>query len=127
MERKPIQTKNAPEAIGPYEQAIRAGDFLYTSGQIAIDPATGEMVSGEIEEETEQVLKNLQAILEAEGLSFEHVIKTTVYLTDMGHFARMNEVYAKFFSEKKPARSCVQAAALPKGAKIEIDLIAVKT
>ena len=127
MERKPIQTKNAPAAIGPYEQAIRAGDFLFSSGQISLDAATGEMISGEIEEETERVLKNLEAILSAAGFTLQQVIKTTVYLTDIGHFARMNEVYAKFFSEKKPARSCVQVAALPKGAKIEIDLIAAAT
>ena len=127
MERKPIQTKNAPAAIGPYEQAIRAGDFLFSSGQISMDPATGEMISGEIEEETERVLKNLEAILSAAGFTLQQVIRTTVYLTDLGHFARMNEVYAKFFSEKKPAQSCVQVAALPKGAKIEIDLIAAAT
>lgn len=127
MQRTPVRTKNAPEAIGPYEQAIRIGNFLFSSGQISIDPVKGEMVSGEIEQETEQVMKNLEAILKADGISFEQVIKTTVYLTDMGHFARMNQVYEKFFSSTKPARSCVQVAALPKGAKVEIDVIAATT
>ena len=125
MDKKAISTENAPAAIGPYEQAIRVGDFLYTSGQIAMDPKTGEMVSGDIEAETDRVLKNLQAILSADGMTFDNVIKTTVYLADMANFARMNQVYDSFFSTSKPARSCVQAAALPKGANVEIDIIAV--
>lgn len=125
MNKKAIKTENAPAAIGPYEQAIRVGDFLYTSGQIAMDPKTGEMVSGDIELETGRVLKNLQAILSADGMTFDNVIKTTVYLADMANFARMNQVYESFFSTSKPARSCVQAAALPKGANVEIDIIAV--
>jgi 2-iminobutanoate/2-iminopropanoate deaminase len=125
MDKKAISTENAPAAIGPYEQAIRIGDFLYTSGQIAMDPKTGEMVSGDIEAETDCVLKNLQAILSADGMTFDNVIKTTVYLADMANFARMNQVYDSFFSTSKPARSCVQAAALPKGANVEIDIIAV--
>ena len=124
MEKKPIQTSEAPSAIGPYSQAIRIGDFLYTSGQIALNPKNMEMMNGEIEEETEWVLKNIEAILKAGGLSLDHVIKTTVYLTDLGEFSRMNQVYEKLFEKTKPARACVQVAALPKGAKVEIDAIA---
>ena len=124
MEKKQVQTPQAPSAIGPYSQAIRIGEFLYTSGQIALNPVNMEMMNGEIEEETEWVLKNVEAILKADNMSLAHVIKTTVYLTDLGEFARMNQVYEKFFGETKPARACVQVAALPKGAKVEIDAIA---
>jgi len=124
MIKRTIQTEQAPTAIGPYSQAIRIGDFLYTSGQIALDPESGMFLSGEIEEETEQTLKNISAILQAGGLSLENVVKTTVYLSDLNHFSRMNQVYEKYFSKIKPARACVQVAALPKGAKIEIDAIA---
>ncbi|NIQ03548.1 MAG: RidA family protein [Nitrospinaceae bacterium] len=124
MNKKGIHTPNAPAAIGPYQQGIRVGDWVFTSGQIALDPATGEFMSGEIEQETELTLKNVQAILNAEGLSLDHVVKATVYLADMGDFARMNQVYEKFFADSKPARACVQAAALPKGARVEIDVIA---
>ena len=124
MQKKPVNTTEAPAAIGPYSQAIRVGDFLYTSGQISLDPKTMEMVTGEIEVETEKVLRNIEAILNADGLNFRHVIKTTVYLTDLSEFARMNQVYEKFFSDTKPARACVQVAALPKGAKVEIDAVA---
>ncbi len=124
MKKKQIQTTQAPSAIGPYSQAIRIGEFLYTSGQIALNPENMEMMNGAIEEETEWVLKNLEAILKADGISLAHVIKTTVYLTDLGEFARVNQVYEKFFGETKPARACVQVAALPKGAKVEIDAIA---
>jgi 2-iminobutanoate/2-iminopropanoate deaminase len=124
MKKKHIQTTQAPSAIGPYSQAIRIGEFLYTSGQIALNPENMEMMNGAIEEETEWVLKNLEAILKADGMSFAHVIKTTVYLTDLGEFARVNQVYENFFGETKPARACVQVAALPKGAKVEIDAIA---
>ena len=123
-EKKQIQTTQAPSAIGPYSQAIRIGEFLYTSGQIALNPENMEMMNGAIEEETEWVLKNLEAILKADGMSLAHVIKTTVYLTDLGEFARVNQVYENFFGETKPARACVQVAALPKGAKVEIDAIA---
>ena len=126
MEKKKIQTTQAPSAIGPYSQAIRIGEFLYTSGQIALNPENMEMMNGAIEEETEWVLKNLEAILKADGMSLAHVIKTTVYLTDLGEFARVNQVYEKFFGETKPARACVQVAALPKGAKVEIDAIAAE-
>ena len=124
MNKRIIQTNLAPAAIGPYSQAIRIGDFLYTSGQIALDPESGMFLSGEIEEETEQTLKNISAILQADGLNLENVIKTTVYLSDLNDFTRMNQVYEKYFSKNKPARACVQVAALPKGAKIEIDAIA---
>ena len=124
MQNKSVNTNEAPEAIGPYSQAIRVGDFLYTSGQISLDPKTMEMITGNIELETEKVLQNIEAILSAEGLNFGHVIKTTVYLTDLSEFTRMNQVYEKFFSNTKPARACVQVAALPKGAKVEIDAIA---
>ena len=124
MQKKSVKTTEAPEAIGPYSQAIRIGDFLYTSGQISLDPKTMEMITGNIELETEKVLQNIEAILSAEGLNFGHVIKTTVYLTDLSQFTRMNQVYEKFFSNTKPARACVQVAALPKGAKVEIDAIA---
>ena len=124
MTKRIIQTEQAPAAIGPYSQAIRIGDFLYTSGQIALDPESGMFLSGEIEEETEQTLKNISAILQADGLNLENVVKTTVYLSDLNHFSRMNQVYEKYFSKNKPARACVQVAALPKGAKVEIDAIA---
>jgi 2-iminobutanoate/2-iminopropanoate deaminase len=124
MSKRIIQTELAPAAIGPYSQAIRIGDFLYTSGQIALDPKSGKFLSGEIKEETEQTLKNISAILQAGGLELENVIKTTVYLSDLNDFVKMNQIYEKYFSKNKPARACVQVAALPKGAKIEIDAIA---
>ena len=124
MEKKQIQTTKAPSAIGPYSQAIRIGEFLYTSGQIALNSENMEMMNGAIEEETEWVLKNLETILKADGMSLAHVIKTTVYLTDLREFARVNQVYEKFFGETKPARACVEVSELPKGAKLEIDAIA---
>jgi len=125
MPKKVIKTDQAPAAIGPYEQGIEVGGFLFTSGQIALDPATGNFLEGNIEEETELVIKNIEAILTAAGLTLKDVIKTTVYLTDLGHFGRVNQVYENFFGESKPARACVQVATLPKGAQIEIDAIAV--
>ncbi|MGP0564931.1 MULTISPECIES: RidA family protein [unclassified Nitrospina] len=124
MEKQAIHTEDAPAAIGPYQQAIRAGQFVFTSGQIALDPKSGEFLSGEIEEETERTLENIGAILKAAGLGFEDVVKANVYLADMNHFARMNGVYEKYFATGKPARACVQVAALPKRAKVEIDVIA---
>lgn len=124
MSKKGIHTKNAPAAIGPYQQGIRSGDLVFTSGQIALDPASGNFMAGEIEQETELTLKNIEAILQAESLTLDHVVKATVYLADMNDFARMNQVYEKFFANSKPARACVQVAALPKGAKVEIDVIA---
>ncbi len=122
--RKAVATTNAPAAIGPYSQAIAAGGFLFVSGQIPLDPATGTLVSGTIAEETRRVFDNLAAILAAAGAGFGHVVKTTVYLADMADFAAMNEVYAGYFSPPAPARATVQAAALPKGVRVEIDLIA---
>ena len=124
MDKKIITTSEAPAAIGPYSQAIRIGEFLYTSGQISLDPKSMELITGNIEVETERVLKNIEAILNADGLKLNNIIKTTVYLTDLSEFGRMNQVYEKFFVETKPARVCVQVAALPKGAKVEIDAIA---
>ena len=124
MTKKIISTPKAPAAIGPYSQAIKVGNFIYTSGQISLDAETMEMVTGSIEIETEKVLQNLEAILMEDGLNLNHVIKTTVYLSDLGDFSKMNQVYENFFSDNKPARACVQVAALPKGAKVEIDAIA---
>ncbi len=119
-----ISTAQAPSAIGPYSQAIRCGNLIFVSGQIPLDPATGRMESGGIEAQTERVLKNLAAVLEASGSSLGKVLKTTVYLTDLGEFGRMNEVYAKFFVDCPPARATVQVARLPRDARVEIDLIA---
>ena len=119
-----IATKDAPEAIGPYSQAIKTGGMVFCSGQIPIDPATGEFVSNDVVEQTEQVLKNLSAVLEAAGTSLGNVVKTTVFLADMGDFAAMNEVYGRYFSDNKPARATVQAARLPKDARVEIECIA---
>ena len=120
-----ISTENAPGAIGPYSQAIKAGNLVFCSGQIPIDPTTGDFVSGGVAEQTEQVLINLRAVLEAAGASFGDVVKTTVFLADMGEFAAMNEVYARHFGDNKPARATVQAAKLPRDARVEIDCIAV--
>ena len=122
--REPLSTPNAPAAIGPYSQAIRAGDFLFVSGQIPLDPATGTLIQGDIAEQTHRVLRNLAAILEAAGASFQHVVKTTVYLADMSEFAAMNEIYGTYFPAPAPARATVQAARLPRDVRVEIDLIA---
>lgn len=123
--REIIRTERAPQAIGPYSQAIRAGGFVFASGQIPIDPGTGEFVAGGIAEQTEQVLRNLSALLEASGTGLDRVVKTTVFLADMGDFAAMNEVYGRYFTADAPARSTVQAAGLPRGALVEIDAIAL--
>lgn len=123
MKKEVISTPKAPAAVGPYSQAIKIGDFLYTSGQIALDPETGVLAPAEIEAQSEQVMKNLGAVLEAAGYTFDEVVKTTCFLQDMGHFAAFNAVYEKYFVSK-PARSCVAAAALPKGALVEVELIA---
>ena len=120
-----IATEDAPRAIGPYSQAVRAGNFVFASGQIPIDPATGEFVPGGIAEQTEQVLKNLTAVFAAAGVGLDQVVKTTVFLADMNDFTAMNEVYGTFFSEAPPARATVQAARLPRDAKVEIEAIAV--
>jgi 2-iminobutanoate/2-iminopropanoate deaminase len=122
--RQAVSTPSAPKAIGPYSQAIRAGSLLFLSGQIPFDPETGDLVSGDIAEQTHRVLKNLGAILQAAGASFEHVVRTTVYLADMDDFAAMNSVYATYFPTPAPARATIQAARLPKDARIEIDVIA---
>lgn len=123
MSQRPIQTPAAPAAIGPYSQAIIAADLLFCSGQIPLRP-DGTLIEGDIEEQTRQVMQNLQAVLAAAGLGFDAVVKTTVYLTDLGEFARFNAIYASHFSDAPPARSTVQVAALPRGARVEIDLIA---
>jgi 2-iminobutanoate/2-iminopropanoate deaminase len=120
----PVTTPNAPGAIGPYSQAIRAGDFVFLSGQIPLDPGTGQLVAGGIAEQTHQVLKNLGAVLEAAGASYAGVVKTTVYLADMGEFSAMNEIYGTYFSSPAPARATVQAARLPRDVRVEIDAIA---
>lgn len=119
-----ISTENAPGAIGPYSQAVKTNGMVFCSGQIPIDVATGEFVSDDVAEQTDQVLKNLSAVLEAAGSNLNNVVKTTVFLADMSDFAAMNEVYAKYFSENKPARATVQAAGLPRGARVEIECIA---
>ena len=120
-----IATDRAPRAIGPYSQAVRTGDFVFASGQIPIDPATGEFVAGGIVEQTERVLLNLTAVFEAAGMTLANVIKTTVFLADMDDFAAMNEVYGRFFEKDPPARATVQAARLPRDARVEIEAIAV--
>ncbi len=123
MLREPVKTTDAPAALGPYSQAIKAGGFVYVSGQVPIDPATGEFVAGGIAEQTDRVLKNVAAVLEAAGSSLIQLVKTTVFLADMNEFAAMNEVYAKFFTEAPPARATVQAARLPRDARVEIEAV----
>ena len=124
MPLRTISTPNAPAAIGPYSQGIVANGFLYTAGQIALDPATGEVVEGDVVVQTERVLANLAAILEAAGASWKDVVKTTVYLTEMADFPRVNEVYARVFGDAQPARATVQVAALPRAVLVEIDAVA---
>ncbi len=126
MNKKEIVTNNAPKAIGPYSQAIDASPFVFTSGQIPIDPATGKLVSDDIKEQTVQVFKNIKGILEEAGLSFDNVVKTTVFITDMADFAAVNEIYKDYFNAPFPARSCFQVAALPLGAKVEIESICLR-
>ena len=125
MLKEIISTENAPKAIGPYSQAVRWNGLVFLSGQIPLDPATMQMVSGGVTEQTERVLENLKAVLEASGSSLSQVLKTTVFLKDMGEFAAMNEVYARYFSEQPPARSTVEAARLPRDVRVEIDCIAI--
>jgi len=124
MPKKHLFTTDAPKPIGPYSQAVIAGGLLFVSGQIAIDPATDQVIEGDAAKQTEQVLKNLMAVLKEAKMGPENVVKTTVYLTDMADFPRMNEVYARFLGKEPPARSTLQAAGLPKNVKVEIDLIA---
>jgi len=123
--REVIATKDAPQAIGPYSQAIRANGFVFVSGQVAIDPATQQVIGGGVAEQTDRVLKNLTAILTAAGSSLEKVVRSTVFLKNMGDFAAMNEVYARYFNSNPPARSTVEAARLPKDVQVEIDVIAL--
>jgi 2-iminobutanoate/2-iminopropanoate deaminase len=119
-----ISTKEAPAAIGPYSQAVRAGQLVFLSGQVALDPATGQLVGGDVVAQTEQVMKNLGAVLAAAGCGFADVVRTTIYLVDMADFARVNEAYGRFFEPPYPARATVQVAALPRGARVEIDAVA---
>ncbi len=125
--KKPVSSQRAPRAIGPYSQAIeaRGARTLYLSGQIPLDPATGELVTGPIEEQTARVLENLGVVLTAAGAGFEHVVKTTVYLTDLADFPKMNEIFGRAFTQGPPARATVQVAALPRGARVEIEAVAV--
>lgn len=124
MNKQVIATQDAPQAIGPYSQAIKAGGFVFISGQIPIDPSSGEIVQGGIEEQTKQVMSNIKAILSAAGLGFENVVKTTIFLADLSHFAKVNEIYGQHFASNPPARATIQVAALPKGAMIEVEAVA---
>lgn len=124
--KKIINSVNAPAPIGPYSQAVLAGDMLYASGQIAINPATGELVMDTLENETRQVMKNIQAVLTEAGMEFSNVLKCSIFLSDMGNFAEINEIYAEYFSENPPARETVEVSCLPKSVNIEISIIASK-
>ena len=124
MKREAVMTDRAPKPIGPYSQAVRCGSLVFTSGQIPVDPGTGRLVSGDIAQEAEQVFRNLAQVLEAAGTSLDRAVKVTVFLTDLGDFGRVNEVYARQFSKPFPARSTVQVAALPAGARVEIEAVA---
>ena len=125
MKHQVVHTDNAPKAIGPYSQAVKAGNMLFVSGQVPFVPETMEIVEGDVKAQTAQSLKNVQAILAEAGLDFSHVVKSTVFIKDMNEFAQINEVYAEFFGENKPARACVEVARLPKDVKVEIEVIAV--
>lgn len=126
MEKKIIRTESAPAPIGPYNQAVQFGNMLFVSGQIALDAATGELVQGDIQAETKKVMENLQAVLAAAGMDFSDVLKSTIFLMDMGQFAQVNEVYGSYFTENAPARETVQVAGLPKGVNVEISVVAAK-
>jgi 2-iminobutanoate/2-iminopropanoate deaminase len=123
--KKIISTPEAPAAIGPYSQAVRAGSTIYCAGQIPLDPKSGQLVSQDISEQTRRVLENIGAILRSEGLTFENIVKTTIFLTDLADFQTVNEIYASYFKKEPPARSTVQVPALPKGARVEIEAIAI--
>jgi len=125
MSKKIINTEKAPKAIGPYSQAVRVGELLFASGQIPLDPATGEMVQGSIVEQATRVMENIKGLLESQDLAFSNVVKTTCFLSDMANFAAFNEVYGKYFTENPPARSTVAVKALPKDALVEVEVIAV--
>jgi len=124
MEKQKISSEQAPAAIGPYSQGIRAGDWVFFSGQIPLDPVTGELVAGGIEAQTERVMANMQAVLAGAGLDYSSVVKTTIYLTDLAHFPVINEIYARYFGDPAPARATVGVAALPRGSAIEIEWVA---
>jgi 2-iminobutanoate/2-iminopropanoate deaminase len=123
--KKIISTSEAPAAIGPYSQAVHSGNFLFCSGQIPLDPKSGQIVPGDIATQTRRVLDNIGAVLKADGLTFENIVKTTIFLTDLDDFQTVNEIYGSYFKQQPPARSTVQVSALPKGAKIEIEVIAI--
>ncbi|MCB9419456.1 MAG: RidA family protein [Ardenticatenaceae bacterium] len=125
MKKTIVHTDDAPAAVGPYSQAVKIGKLVYTAGQIPLDPATGQMMEGDIQAQTDRVLQNLQAVLKEAGSSLKNVVKTTVFLQDMGDFKAMNEVYGRYFDKKPPARSAVQVAALPLGAQVEIEAVAL--
>ena len=125
--KKIVSTTEAPAAVGPYSQAIRIGPLLFTAGQIPLDPKSGQILAQDIAEQTRRVFDNLRAVLKAEGMDFSNVVKTTVFMTDLADFQTMNEVYASYFKDQPPARSTVQVSALPKGAQVEIELVAVAT
>ena len=125
MKKKVIQTEKAPKAIGPYSQAIRTDTMVYTAGQIGLDPASGELIAGTVEEQTRQALTNIRNVLETAGSSIENVVKTTVFLKDMNDFSKMNAIYAEFFGENPPARSTIAFAGLPKGGLVEIEAVAL--
>jgi 2-iminobutanoate/2-iminopropanoate deaminase len=127
MMKKVINTNNAPAPIGPYSQAISAGDFVFVSGQIPLDPSTGEIVSENVKAETKQVMENIRAVLLEAGLNFNNIVKTSIFLTDMQTFAQVNEVYGTYFTDQFPARETVQVAALPKNVNVEISVIAIKS
>jgi len=120
-----VATPDAPKAIGPYSQAVKANGLVYTSGQIALDPATGNLVEGTFEEQVHRVFRNLEAVLKEAGSSFDRVLKATVYVTDLGNFQTLNTIYAEYFGDHKPARTTIQASGLPKGGAVEIDLVAL--
>lgn len=124
---KAIEPENAPKALGPYSPAVKLGDFVYLSGQIPLDPKTGEIVGSTIEEQTHQVMKNIQAVLADMGLGFRHIVKTTIFMSDLANFDKLNEVYGSYLEEPYPARSCVQVARLPKDVLVEIECIVIDT
>ncbi|MFC1693947.1 RidA family protein [Candidatus Latescibacterota bacterium] len=124
MEKKEIRTDQAPSPVGPYSQAVQSGGFIFCSGQVALEPDTGKLMDTDIESETKRVMENLKAVLEAAGSSLDHVVKTSIFLRDINDFGRVNSVYASYFKDIPPARSTIQAAALPKGAGVEIECIA---
>lgn len=125
MRKKVIYTEKAPKAIGPYSQAIRTDSFIFTAGQVGLDPSTGELVAGTVEEQTRQALSNLRNVIEAAGSSMDNVVKTTVFLKDMADFPKMNAIYAEFFGENPPARSTVAVVALPKGGLVEVEAVVI--